>query len=226
MTRKKPLLPTLGRCVGVLSVVLACAGVSKAQVTTFEWSENQPLNLPAITLDARPVARTFPAGSAAAEPQGPGAYDWSDRRWGVEAAVTFIRFQSSIYYASLVGFKTSLSYNLNGWVEAEGGVSTGFAPKIFQNEHIKYLDYMVGARFGPHRDTLSPWAHVLIGGAHLQPQTANNSKTSFAMKAGIGADYRLTSVASVRVELDWLRAQFFNGTQNNFQAATGLVFHF
>jgi opacity protein-like surface antigen len=105
-------------------------------------------------------------------------------------------------------------------------VSTGFAPQIFQNEHVKYLDYMAGMRFGPHRDTLSPWAHVLVGGAHLQPQTAGNSKTSFGMKAGIGADYRLTSVASVRVELDWLRTQFFNGAQNNFQAATGLVFHF
>jgi Outer membrane protein beta-barrel domain len=226
MHRKKPLERTLRSSVGILCMLLGCAAVSNAQETRYGWTGHQQLYLPEISLAAKPLARASLGDSAAGEPQRPTRYDWSDRRWGVEAAVTFVRFQSSIFYASMVGFKTSLSYNLNDWVEAEGGVTTGFAPRIFQNEHVKYLDYMVGVRLGPHRDTISPWAHVLVGGAHLLPQTADNSKNSFAMKAGIGADYRLSSVLSVRVEADWLRTQFFNDTQNNFQASTGIVVHF
>jgi opacity protein-like surface antigen len=226
MDRKKSLERTLRTCVGISCMLLGCAGVSKAQGSASDLASHQELYFPEISLAAKPLARTSLGESGAGEPQRPTRYDWSDRRWGVEAAVTFIRFQSSIFYASMVGFKTSLSYNLNDWVEAEGGVSTGFAPRIFQNEHIKYLDYMAGVRLGPHRDTISPWAHVLVGGAHLLPQTADNSKNSFAMKAGIGADYRLSEVLSVRVEADWLRTQFFSDTQNDFQASTGVVVHF
>ena len=65
-----------------------------------------------------------------------------------------------------------------------------------------------------------------MGGSHLQPQTAGNSRNGLSAQAGIGLDYRLHSRFSIRGETDWLYTTFFNQTQNNFQATLSVVFHF
>jgi len=207
-------------------MTLGFASVCGAQQGSFDTTNGAAPLLPEISLDAKPASNALWAESAAAEPSPPPRKNWNDYRWELEAGVTFVRFQSSIFYASMVGFKSSLSYHLNNWISAEGGITTGFAPTIFDNEHVKYLDYMAGIRVGPHRGRLEPWAHVMLGGAHLLPQTADHRQNAFAMRGGIGTDYRLNPVLSLRVEADYLRTQFFSQSQNNFQLATGVVFHF
>jgi len=227
MASKRLSWKTLRRCAACFCMTLGFAGVCAAQEGSFNATgAKKPLLLPEISLEAKPASNTLWADSAAAEPSPPPRYTWNDYRWEIEAGVTFVRFQSSIFYASMVGFKSSVAYHLNDWISAEGGVTTGFAPTIFDNEHVKYVDYMAGIRVGPHRGRLEPWAHAMVGGAHLLPQTAGNSQNAFAMRAGIGTDYRLNPVLSLRVEADYLRTQFFSQSQNNFQLATGAVFHF
>lgn len=207
-------------------IVFGCASACPAQQASFGTSPGGTLFLPEISLDARPPATTaFSAGSMAEAPPPP-RYNWNDYRWDLEASATFFRFQSRIFYASMIGFKSSVAYHLDDWVALEGGVTTGFAPSIFLDEHVKYLDYMGGVRIGPRRNRINPWAHVMAGGAHVLPQTAAGGKNAFAMRAGIGADYRLNAVFSWRAEADYVRTQFFGGSQNNFQMATGAVFHF
>ena len=149
-----------------------------------------------------------------------------DYRWQLAIGPSFYRFQSNIISASLVGTNTTVSYWTNGWFAVEGNIVTGFAPAILQNEHVKYFGGGGGFRVGGRRNRFEPWAHALIGGAHLQPQTADNSRSALAVQAGVGLDYRLHSRFSIRGELDWVYTTFFNQTQNNFQAALDIVFHF
>jgi hypothetical protein len=149
-----------------------------------------------------------------------------DYRWQLALGVGFYRFQSNIINASLVGTNTTVSYFTNGWLAVEGNIVTGFAPTILQNEHVKYFGGGGGIRVGGRRNRFEPWGHVLVGGAHLQPQTANNSRSALAVQAGLGLDYRLHARFSIRGELDWVYTTFFNQTQNNFQAALDVVFHF
>jgi len=116
-----------------------------------------------------------------------------DYRWQLAIGVGFYRFQSNIINASLVGTNTTVSYFTNSWLAVEGNIVTGFAPAINVNEHVKYFGGGGGIRVGGRRNRFEPWGHVLLGGAHLQPQTANNSRSALAVQAGIGLDYRLHS---------------------------------
>jgi len=149
-----------------------------------------------------------------------------DYRWQLALGVGFYRFQSNVINASLVGTNTTVSYFTNGWLAVEGNIVTGFAPAILQNEHVKYFGGGGGIRVGGRRNRFEPWAHALVGGAHLQPQTADSSRSAFSTQAGIGLDYRLHSRFSIRAETDWVYTTFFHQTQNNFQAALDVVFHF
>ncbi len=140
--------------------------------------------------------------------------------------VEVYRFQSNIINATLVGTNTTVSYYTNGWLAVEGDIVTGFAPAININEHVKYFGGGGGLRVGARRNRFEPWAHGLVGGAHLQPQTAGGSRSSLSVQAGIGLDYRLHSRFSVRAETDWVYTTLFNQTQNNYQANLSVVFHF
>jgi len=149
-----------------------------------------------------------------------------DYRWQLGLGGQYFRFQSNIINASLGGTNTTVSYFTNGWLAVEGNIVTGFAPAINVNEHVKYLGGGGGIRLAGRRNRFEPWVHALVGGAHLQPQTAGNSRNAFSVQAGIGLDYRLHSRFSIRGETDWVYTTFFNQTQNNFQAALDVVFHF
>ena len=178
---------------------------------------------------AAPAASGAASSPAAAAPAPKPNFIYGNRddyRWQLALGVGFYRFQSNIINASLVGTNTTVSYFTNGWLAVEGNIVTGFAPAINVNEHVKYLGGGGGIRVGGRRNRFEPWGHVLVGGAHLQPQTAGNSRSAFAVQAGIGLDYRLHSRFSIRGETDWVYTTFFNQTQNNFQAALDVVFHF
>jgi hypothetical protein len=194
---------------------------SAAQVNLFETSNSESASL-------APAAPGAPAAAPAAPAPKPNFIygNRDDYRWQLAIGVGFYRFQSSIINASLVGTNTTVSYFTNGWLAVEGNIVTGFAPAINVNEHVKYLGGGGGIRVGGRRNRFEPWAHGLIGGAHLQPGTAGNSRNALAAQAGIGLDYRLHSRFSVRAELDWVYTTFFNKTQNNFQAALDVVYHF
>lgn len=172
-----------------------------------------------------PSFASGPAGKEAPRrAQRPVRNDLTDERWEIEVGAVFTRFRSSIYYASMGGFRSSLAYHWNNWFAAEGGVTTGFAPAILTNEPVKYLDYMAGVRVGPWRDRVSPWVHGQIGGAHQVPRLG--SQNSFAMKGGVGVDYFVHSPLSLRVQADWVQTRFFHETQNHFQASASVVIRF
>jgi hypothetical protein len=149
-----------------------------------------------------------------------------DFRWQLGIGADWIRFRSSIFNASAVGVAASVTYFTNEWFGIEGNASTGFAPEIFKNEHVKLTVYGAGPKIALRERQWEPWVHLILGGSHEQPQTAGNSKNSYAIEAGGGADYRFNPRFSGRLEGDWVRTGFFGGSQNNFQLMGGVVFHF
>jgi len=187
---------------------------------------------PAVSFAPLPTSASLPGDAAPEAAPSPipdpkfvyGGRD--DFRWQLGIGADWIRFRSSIFNASAVGINSSVTYFTNEWFGIEGNVSTGFAPQIFDREHVKLLVYGAGPKIAWREKKWEPWAHAIFGGSHEQPQTAGNSKNSYAIEAGGGADYRFNPRFSGRLEADWVRTGFFNQSQNNFQLMGGVVFHF
>jgi hypothetical protein len=196
---------------------------SAAQANLFETDASASHSF-ALPTPRAPEAAPLPAAPAPKPKFLFGNRD--DYRWQLALGVEFLRFQSNIINASLVGTNTTVSYFTNGWFAVEGNIVTGFAPSILKNEHVKYVGGGGGFRVGGRRHRFEPWVHALVGGAHLQPQTSGGSRAAFSAQAGIGLDFRVNSRFSVRGETDWVYDTFFSQTQNNFQAALDVVFHF
>lgn len=186
--------------------------------------------IPNLSLDAAAGALTStatPDASPAPAPDPKFLYGGrDDYRWQLGVGVDWIRFRSSIFNASAVGVDSSVTYFLNDWFGVEGNVATGFAPEIFDREHVKLLVYGGGPKIAWRQHKWEPWVHAIVGGAHEQPQTADNGRNAFAVEAGGGADYRFNPRFSGRLEADWVYTGFFGQTQNNFKLAAGVVFHF
>src|SRR5271157_5329943 len=219
----------------------ASVGVAAAKDTAnvaadFAESSAGQVSLYAPDEEARSFALATPAAAAAsaaaAEPAAAaprpkfvfGARD--DYRWQLGVGVEFLRFDSSRIYASLVGLNTTVTYFTNGWFAVEGNVVTGFAPQIYDREHVKYFGGGGGIRIGSRRARWEPWGHALVGGGHLQPQTADSSKDALTVQAGGGVDFRLHARLSLRAEGDYVFSTFFSQHQNDYQGAAGIVFHF
>jgi len=200
----------------------------------FAASSAAQVNLSAPGEETRSFALATPAApaaSAAAEPAAAprpkfvfGSRD--DYRWQLGVGVEFFRFQSSRIDATLVGLNTTVTYFTNDWFAVEGNLVTGFAPEIYDREHVKYFGGGGGVRIGSRRERWEPWGHALVGGGHLQPQTADSSKNAFMVQAGGGVDYRVNARLSLRVEGDYVFNNFFSQHQNDFQGVTGVVLHF
>jgi hypothetical protein len=195
-------------------------------------------SVPALALSpapsfGSPAAAASPFGTAAPDPSPAPAPDpkflyggRDDFRWQLAIGADWLRFRNSIFNASAVGVKSSVTYFTNEWFGIEGNVSATFAPQIFEREHVKVLVYGAGPKIAWREKKWEPWAHAIIGGSHEQPQVAGNSKNTFAIQVGGGADYRINPRLSGRLEADWVHTNYFSQTQNNFELMGGVVFHF
>jgi hypothetical protein len=86
---------------------------------------------------------------------------------------------------------------------------------------------MGGPKITWRKEGWEPWAHGLVGLAHVNPQLAGVSKNGVALEAGGGVDFSvLDGLFWLRVEGDYIRTQMYNTGQNNFQGVIGVVFHF
>jgi hypothetical protein len=127
----------------------------------------------------------------------------------------------------------SPSTNLNGW-ELSGQYK--FAPFLGA---VADFDGHYGSPFGPSTSfhtflfgpqisfpaRVSPFAHVLFGGAHVE--SGPFSDTSFAMGIGAGIDARLAGPIHWRViQGDYLPTWFGNTREGNLRLSTGIVLHF
>ena len=199
-----------------------------AAADTFSSPAAKPVNTLAEPIVATALALQLEnAEPASPSPQPRFLYGGrDDYRWQLGIGASWLRFRSSVFNASAVGINTSVVYFTNDWFGIEGDISAVFAPTIFVNEHVKIATYGAGPKIAWRQRQWEPWLHGIFGGAHVQPQVAGQSRNSYSIKAGGGADYRWNPRISFRLEGDYVRTGFFSQSQNNFQLAGGIVFHF
>lgn len=181
----------------------------------------------APTLATTPWAEPAPAEPATPSPKPRFIYGGrDDYRWQLSIAATWVRFRSSVFNANAVGIKTTVTYFLNDWFGVEGSATGAFAPAYANGQIVKVGLYGGGPKIAWRQKRWEPWLHAIFGGAHEQPQTAAGSRNAYSIQLGGGADYRWNPRVSFRLEADYVRTGFFHQSQNNFQLAGGIVFHF
>jgi hypothetical protein len=175
-----------------------------------------------VTVSA--LASASSLGAALPEPQSrprPQAINDDDVRgtWEMGLGYTFVRFRSSLFSASMNGFDSTVSYYLRDHFAVEGDVTAAFS------EDARYLFYGGRVKVSKGHPRLQPFAHALVGGIHMFPQTAF-SNNGFALRLGGGAETRLRQQLWLRVEGDYVRSQLYSSGQNNFQAVAAIIYRF
>ncbi len=123
---------------------------------------------------------------------------------------TYMRFRPSPD-VNLNGWEASVQYKFRDWI---GGVADfdghyGSIGGVGMSVH----SYMFGPQVSlPSR--VSPFAHVLLGGAHFS--AAGTGDSAFAMAIGAGMDTEIKQGISWRIiQGDYLLTRFGSSTQNN-----------
>jgi hypothetical protein len=139
--------------------------------------------------------------------------------WEVGLGYTFVRFQSSLFTASMNGLDTTVSYYLRDHLALEGDVANAFS------EDGRYLFYGGGVKISKGKPRLQPFAHALVGGAHIYPRAAFGND-GFAVRLGGGAETRLKNQLWLRIEADYVRSRLYSSGQNNFQVTASINYRF
>ncbi len=120
--------------------------------------------------------------------------------------------------SNLNGWILSGQYKFNSWLGAAGEFAGDYGGS--QSVHT----FLFGPQVSfPAR--ISPFAHVLIGGAHFN--APGYGDTSFAAELGGGFDAKIAPALSWRIfEGDYLLTRFGGTTENNAKFSTGIVIRF
>ncbi|HKW64863.1 MAG TPA: outer membrane beta-barrel protein [Candidatus Acidoferrum sp.] len=173
------------------------------------------------------LAEPASAGPATPSPKPRFVYGGrDDYRWQLGLSLALVHFNSSAFSANAIGVKTSVAYFLNEWLGVEGSVTGAFSPTTIGANNVKVVIYGAGPKVAWRQQRWEPWLHAIFGGAHEQPQTADQSRNSYSIEAGGGADYRWNPHLSFRAEGNYVRTGFFGQSQNNFELAGGAILHF
>lgn len=139
------------------------------------------------------------------------------------------------------GWLGSAAYNFSNRLAAEADLSGGYGskslgplgviiPGLPNTIHSHMHSFDVGPRvmFRNSSDKADAFGHLLFGFSHTNVSAAgaSQSDTSFSWALGGGADYFFKSHLGARVQLDWLRTNFFSQGDNHARFAIGLVYSF
>jgi opacity protein-like surface antigen len=138
---------------------------------------------------------------------------------------------------NLNGWEVSATYSVFPWLGMEADFSGHYGTALGDST-AKFHTYVFGPEVRwPAR--VSPYAHVLFGGAHESTSTGNlsgialyntvlsSSETALAFAMGGGVDIKAAPFVSVRpIQVDYLMARFASNTQNQLRVSAGLVLHF
>ncbi len=123
---------------------------------------------------------------------------------------------------NLNGWAASLNLKPVGWFgivsDFSGSYGSPFGPTT------SFYTYLFGPQISlPAR--VSPFAHVLVGGAHIT--TGPFSDSAFATAVGGGFDAKVLPHIYWRIfQADYLITRFASNTQNNVRVSSGIVIHF
>jgi len=133
-------------------------------------------------------------------------------------------------HPNLNGWELSGTYNAYKWLGATADFSGDYGSSLGSTVHLQTF------LFGPQvhlPGPVSPFAHVLFGGAHeslgenFSLGIGSGSANAFAVAAGAGIDLKVATFVSLRaIQLDYLVTRFGSATQNQPRVSAGVVFHF
>jgi hypothetical protein len=149
-----------------------------------------------------------------------------NERWELGLGFTYLKFRSPAIHQNMLGLDTSVVYFPRDWFGVEGNITAAFGGTIFVDDRTKYGGFTGGPKIVMRHGRWEPWAHALVGLAHVNPQLAGVGKNGVAVKVGGGADYTLRGNLAVRMEGDWVLTHLYSRSQNNFQLVIGLALHF
>lgn len=139
---------------------------------------------------------------------------------------------TSTYHPDLNGWELAGAFKPGSWIGITADFGGQYGSVGSSSAHLHtYL-------FGPtvsFPGPVSPFVHVLVGGAHesigggvvssniVIPTSGN----AFATVLGVGIDIKLVSFVSLRpIQFDYLLTRFNSSTQSQPRVSAGLVFHF
>jgi hypothetical protein len=130
-------------------------------------------------------------------------------------------------------YDTSPSFNTNGWeISGQYKVIPWLGAFADIDGHYGTFDGVSSTEhnflFGPQVSfpaRVSPFAHVVIGGAHAS--AGNSTSTSFASGFGFGIDTKVAPAIAWRiVQFDFIHTHLYGGGESNTRVSTGIVFNF
>jgi hypothetical protein len=178
-------------------------------------------------LVARSVS-SLSASSPAAEPRPTPQVIRDDAvkdTWELGLGFTVVRFGSSAFDSTMSGLDTTVSYYVRDHVAVEGSITSTFGSSSSRTGASRYVFYGTGVKLSAGNRKLQPFAHVLIGGVHVFPQTAFGNN-GFGLQLGGGVERKLKQRLWLRVEADYVRSQVHSAGQNNFQGGAGISYPF
>ena len=131
---------------------------------------------------------------------------------------------------NLNGWNAAVAGNINKWFGVVGDFSGHYgsidlAPtvKLDVNSHL----FLAGPRFSCRKhERVTPFAHVLLGGARdeFSAQGLSESSIAFAAAMGGGLDVKVSDRVALRLfQADYVLTRFNDDSQHNFRLSTGLV---
>jgi hypothetical protein len=140
---------------------------------------------------------------------------------------------TSTFHPNLNGWEFSATYKPHSWfgltADFNGTYGSSGSSSVHQQTYL----------FGPQVSfpgPVSPFAHVLVGGAHQSVGSGSpgpllialpTSDSAFAAAVGVGIDIKFAPFVSLRpIQIDYLATRFNSSTQSQPRVSAGVVFHF
>jgi len=148
-------------------------------------------------------------------------------------------------HLSLSSTPSNIGSSSNGWqggiylhllgpfgAEADYSNHYGVSPRIPSGGgryYVPKFTELYGPRFTLALPRIHPFVHALFGTVHGTAETplGSRSENAFGLAFGGGVNVKATRHVWLRlIQVDYLRAQFTNNTQNDTRVSAGLVFRF
>ena len=200
----------------------------------------QPQPEPQLQAQAQPqppapspaAAKLPPPAAVAFTPFSTLGYEQNVPRLEVSAGYSFMNAGTDALAnrQNLSGLDSSVAYNVNRWVAAEGDVAAYYKTiTILGVGTFPYHDYLIAG--GPRVTVRKFFLHGLIGMDHLTnhtyfygpgPSTGNNV---LAAELGGGVQWKVASHIGVRTSVDYVMSKFDGWIQSSVRVTGGVVFN-
>lgn len=121
------------------------------------------------------------------------------------------------------GGSVSVAVNPKRWLGLVADVG-GYHAAPFNNS-LNTVTYLFGPRFSYRRGSkLTPFAQVLVGGAHLSG--SGNSTNGLAVSAGGGLDLGVSNHLALRTQVDYIGIRPNIYILNSVRGSLGIVYRF